>query len=161
MLYKLAIPYVWEEVDNARQLLLLLDAAFENPIDDPEPREVSLLDTVRSSNAFARFDVYAPYVKSLDVYGNKRKRFKITGWKVLIARSRNHVLLPNLHTLVTQTSCDSHGPDQIMWVAAFNSPSLVNLLIAPSELGGGPAISYEAASVVMRTISPQISKLRK
>ncbi|KAG8760484.1 hypothetical protein FRC12_009566 [Ceratobasidium sp. 428] len=162
-LHKPAIPYVWHDVDDVRHLLLLLGEAFENPLGGSkttEPRDVWLVDTIKSNNAFTRFDVYAPHVKTLDVYGSRREHFKIVGWKVLIARARKQALLPNLHTLVTRTSCGSHGPDQLMWVEAFNSPSLINVLITPDKPGMAPTISYEAASAIMRTIEPQVSNLR-
>ncbi|KAG8796178.1 hypothetical protein FRC12_003769 [Ceratobasidium sp. 428] len=48
-----------------------------------------------------------------------------------------------------------------MWIGAFASPSLVNLLITPSEPGRAPTISYEAASVLMKGILPQVPKLEK
>ncbi|KAG8706656.1 hypothetical protein FRC09_002296 [Ceratobasidium sp. 395] len=163
MLYRIGIPYVWGEVDDARHLLLLVDGAFEKMmwgVEKGTPRDVSLVDAFRRSNPFTRFDIYAPHVKSLNVYGRKRKLFKVTGWKALISRARSQALLPNLHTLVMQTSCDRHGPDQPMWVGAFASPSLVNLLITPSEPGEAPTISYEAASVLMKNILPHVSQLQ-
>ncbi|KAG8760485.1 hypothetical protein FRC12_009567 [Ceratobasidium sp. 428] len=164
MLYKIAIPYVWEEVDDARHLLLLLDRASDHPIWSAEKTEspnVNIAWVAERSHPFTRFDIYAPYVKSLDVYGRKRKHFKVIGWKVLITRARNQALLPNLHTLIIQTSCDSHGPDQPMWAAAFASPSLVNLSIIPSKPGETPTISWAAASVLMKHVLPFASKLQK
>ncbi|KAG8706655.1 hypothetical protein FRC09_002295 [Ceratobasidium sp. 395] len=163
-LYKLAIPYVWKNVNNARRLLLLLDRAVEARTpssQQTEPLDVFLLGTMYANNAFARFEVYAPYVKSLDVYGNTRRHFKVIGWKVLIARARNQALLPNLHTIIVQTSYDSCGHDHLMWVETFISPSLVNLAITPDKPGLAPNISYDAASAIMKTILPQVPRLRK
>ncbi|KAG8792088.1 hypothetical protein FRC12_007199 [Ceratobasidium sp. 428] len=164
MLYKIALPYVWEEVEDTRHLLLLLKGASDNSIwsaEKTESPDVNIVWAFERSHPFTRFDIYAPYVKSLDIYGRKRKHFKVLGWKVLITRARNQALLPNLHTLIIQTSCDSHGPDQPMWVAAFASPSLVNLSIVPSEPGETPTISWAAASVLMKHVLPFASKLQK
>ncbi|KAG8702523.1 hypothetical protein FRC08_003436 [Ceratobasidium sp. 394] len=164
ILYKAAIPYVWEHVDSAWYLLLLLDAAFEKPMWDArttEPPEICLLDTHRRNNPFLRFEIYAPYVKSLDVYGRKRKLFDVSGWKVLISRAQQQVLLPNLHTLTIQTLCDSHGPDQLMWIETFASPALTNLLIVPSVPSEAPTISYAAASSIMKTLKPHLPRLQR
>ncbi|KAG8737489.1 hypothetical protein FRC10_008110 [Ceratobasidium sp. 414] len=163
LLYKITIPFVWEHVDGARQLLSLVIAAFEKPGRESRGalREIDLVGSFRIDDPFPRFDIYAPHVRSLNVYGHERNYFKVSGWRVLISHAQERVLLPNLHTLTIQTSCDRHGPDQPMWVGAFASPSLVNLLVVPGG-GSDPAtVSYSAAAFILDSLMTHRPKLQK
>ncbi|KAG8702525.1 hypothetical protein FRC08_003438 [Ceratobasidium sp. 394] len=164
LLYKIAAPYVWEHVDGARHLLALIPWAIETPtygiIGNP-PEEIDLVGSSQFEHPFRRFDIYAPHVRSLDVYGHEGNYFKISGWTVLISHARQRALLPNLHTLTIRTSCDLHGPDQPMWVGAFASPSLVNLLVIPGDPLNLPTISYSAASFILGSLMTHCPRLQK
>ncbi|KAG8719233.1 hypothetical protein FRC09_011446 [Ceratobasidium sp. 395] len=96
--------------------------------------------------------------KSLEEIG---ETFKVLGWKVLVARARQKVLLRNLHTLVIKTTSDTDGPNQPMWIGTFSSPSLVNLLITDGNLWGGPIVSYPAASFAMKSLAAHRPKLER
>ncbi|KAG9074560.1 hypothetical protein FS749_013860 [Ceratobasidium sp. UAMH 11750] len=135
---------------------------FQIPGSWGSPTEINLVESYQADNPFARFDLYRSYIKNLNIYGPKNKLFKVTGWKILIARAQRQALLPNLQTLSIQTTCNSHGPDQPMWVGAFSTPSLVNLLIAPSDLSLAPTVSYPAASMILKSLimhHPKIERL--
>ncbi|KAG8711772.1 hypothetical protein FRC09_020411 [Ceratobasidium sp. 395] len=108
-----------------------------------------------------RFDLYAPHVKHLDVYGPTGVIFKVTGWKVLVARSQRRLLLPNLQTTTIMTTCNSSGPCQPMWVGTFSSPSLVNLEITADNLSNAPTISYHAASFIMKSLTAHCPKIKR
>ncbi|KAG9091024.1 hypothetical protein FS749_000121 [Ceratobasidium sp. UAMH 11750] len=125
------------------------------------PVKIDLVASSRFEHPFPRFDVYAPHVRSLDVYGHEGDYFKISGWTVLISHARQRALLPNLHTLTIQTSCDLHGPDQPLWVGAFASPSLVNLLVIPGGSPNPPAVSYSAASFILDSLVTHRPRLQK
>ncbi|KAG8702524.1 hypothetical protein FRC08_003437 [Ceratobasidium sp. 394] len=166
LLYSAAVPFVWEHVDDARHLLLLLDEAAEQEKRGEwanEPPDIWLSEAFRVDHPFLRFDFYAPYVKSLDVYGRKEKFFKVFGWKVLISRAQKQLLLPSLHTLAIRTSCGAHGPDQPMWIGAFASPSLVNLRVSFEYIDASnhPTISYPAASMIMKSVVAHHPKLER
>ncbi|KAG9091023.1 hypothetical protein FS749_000120 [Ceratobasidium sp. UAMH 11750] len=165
LLYEVALPYVWEHVDGALNLLELMESSYTMPkgyLEQPHT-EIALSDNFYESNPFSRFDVYAPHVKSLDVYGRNRQVFKVTGWAILVSRAHQRVLLPNLHTIVIQTKPreDSFGPDQAMWIGAFASPSLINLLITPSRPRVAPTVSYAAASFILRSVMVHRPALRR
>ncbi|KAG9080177.1 hypothetical protein FS749_008104 [Ceratobasidium sp. UAMH 11750] len=164
LLYEVALPYVWEHVDGALHLLGLLESVYvgsEEYLDEPYT-EIALSNNFYRSNPFLRFNVYAPHVKSLDVYGRNRKLFKVKGWTVLISHARRRVLLPNLHTIILQPGFDdSYGPDQAMWIGAFASPSLVNLLITPSNPFAVPTVSYAAASFVLKHVTAHCPALQR
>ncbi|KAG8774697.1 hypothetical protein FRC12_001864 [Ceratobasidium sp. 428] len=119
-----------------------------------------LEDSQASGSIFARFDFYASYVKYLDIYGPKGETFKVLGWKVLTARTRQKVLLPNLHTLTIRPT--NAPTDQLtMWVGTFSSPSLVNLLITDGNLWDALTVSYWAASSIMKSLAAAHPKLER
>ncbi|KAG8726519.1 hypothetical protein FRC12_023326, partial [Ceratobasidium sp. 428] len=162
-LYDITVPFVWEVVQGAQHLLLLIsEAASYHPTFGEKGLEIYLTESFRAStDIFTRFDFYASHVKYLDVYGPKGETFKVTGWKVLVARAQQKILLPNLHTLVIKTVSDTNGPNQPMWIGTFSSPSLVNLLITDGNLWDTPTVSYPAASFMMKSLAAHQPKLER
>ncbi|CAE6500077.1 unnamed protein product [Rhizoctonia solani] len=145
-IFKVATAFVWSHVDNAQNLLTLLSGTLiiiDNKI--PESRKVAI-GVAASAVDFSRFDFYAPYVKRLTVYGHEAKYFQVSGWSPLMIRANSRPLLPNLLSMVMQTKCDSHGPDQFMWIKAFSGPS-------------PPRVSPLAASAILDTISTRCPRL--
>jgi hypothetical protein len=125
----------------------------------PNPQQI--LATPGSDDS-ARFNLYAPYVKSLNVYGTKLHYYKIIDWRPLCLQRRRGSLLPNLHSLIIHTSCDSHGLDQLMWISVFNSSSLGEYKVVPNNLlGQPPVVSHTAASVILQAILAVHPRLRK
>ncbi|KAG8719232.1 hypothetical protein FRC09_011445 [Ceratobasidium sp. 395] len=159
-LYNIAVPFVWETVCGAQRLLLLVDQAGTYCHNDEQT--IFLKESFRAArNAFARFDFYASHVKYLDVYGPKGKILRVAGWKVLVARARQQVLLPNLHTFIIKTARGTNGLHQSMWVGTFSSPSLVNLLVTDGSLRNTPTVSYPAASFMMKSLVAHYPKIKK
>jgi hypothetical protein len=112
--------------------------------------------------AFTRFRLYAKHIRHLDAFGELGRYYTVSGWQALMLHARRQTLLPNLASLTLHSSSDEHGPDQLMWAAAFASSSLVEFSIVPSVASSGSRISYLAASAVLKTItkrSPRIQKL--
>ncbi|KAG8740175.1 hypothetical protein FRC12_016082 [Ceratobasidium sp. 428] len=163
LLFNVAVPFVWEHVDGAKHLLLLLNAAYEIHYRGANPpfSHTFLTGCVQINDPFVRFDFYAPYVKSLDVCGSKDEMIGVTGWKVLIARSRQKPLLPNLHTLTITSFARLEGPDQPAWVGAFSCPSLINLEVGTSDLRSVLTVSYPAASFIMRSLGARCPKIER
>ncbi|KAG9080600.1 hypothetical protein FRC06_006374 [Ceratobasidium sp. 370] len=60
-----------------------------------------------------------------------------------------------------RTSCGTHGPDQPMWIGAFASASLINLLVTFVDPSNHPTISYPAASMIMKYIAAHRPKLQR
>ncbi|KAG8737488.1 hypothetical protein FRC10_008109 [Ceratobasidium sp. 414] len=110
-------------------------------------------------NPFRRFDLYAPLVRSLDIYGPAYDYVKLSGWWTLISRNRRQPLLPNLLTLGIRSLCHTHGPDQAMWIQALASPSLLNLMITPTTFAG-PTVSYPMASFILKSAVDLCPNLR-
>ncbi|KAF8599983.1 hypothetical protein BDV93DRAFT_511215 [Ceratobasidium sp. AG-I] len=95
--------------------------------------------TLGEGAPFSRFDVYAPHVRSLDVYGSRKNTFKVSGWLQLIIRAQQKLLLPNLRTLIMEIP-----------MTIWNKSHSLDLLI---ESYNPPRISYYAASAVLITLA--------
>ncbi|KAG8687424.1 hypothetical protein FRC11_007257 [Ceratobasidium sp. 423] len=160
-IFKVAAAFVWHHVDGAQNLLMLLSGTLiiiDNK--NPESRKVAI-GVAASAVDFSRFDFYAPYVRRLTVYGHEAKYFRVSGWSPLMIRANSRSLLPNLLSMVMQTKCDSHGPDQFMWIKAFSGPSVLTIQASPSHLLSRtpPRVSPLAASVILDTISTRCPRL--
>ncbi|QRV81355.1 hypothetical protein RhiJN_09370 [Ceratobasidium sp. AG-Ba] len=160
--FKAAAPHVWEYVPGIRYLLCLIDGAVIEPItDDSGAYETISLNRSRSvSQPFARFDLYARFVKELDLYGQTAVYIAISGWWTLISRNRQCGLLPNLHTLVLLHTRHKNGPDQPMWIQALGSPSLVTIFVGPGGLDGHSSISHPMTSLVLKSVLELCPKVR-
>lgn len=118
---------------------------------------------------FSRFDIYAPFVRRLNVYGMTVQHYQVSGWHPLNRRSQSRPLLPNLVSLNLQAASDISGLDQIMWIQTFLSPSLVNIQVAPvlpgspqgSTFSYTPRISPLATSVILQSIVERCPKLMR
>ncbi|KAJ1304106.1 hypothetical protein OPQ81_008509 [Rhizoctonia solani] len=160
-IFKVAVSFVWQHVDGAQNLLMLLTGTLII-IDskNPETRKIAI-GVAASAVDFSRFDSYAPYVRRLTVYGHEAKYFQVSGWSPLMIRRNSRPLLPNLLSMVMQTNCDSHGPDQFMWIKAFSGPSVLTIQASPSHLlsRSPPRVSPLAASAILDTIAAQCPRL--
>ncbi|KAG9083031.1 hypothetical protein FRC07_014033, partial [Ceratobasidium sp. 392] len=113
---------------------------------------IYLASSLAYDTAFGRFDIYAPFVKSLDIYGPSNDFFNTTGWWPLVLRNRQQTLFPKLHTLSIKTSCNPHEHIQLgMWIQALASPSLVNFLVLPIRTDKGPIVSYPMAAFMLKS----------
>ncbi|CAE6361752.1 unnamed protein product [Rhizoctonia solani] len=158
---KVAMAFVWHHVDGAQNLLMLLSGTLiiaDNK--DPDSRKIAI-GVAASAVDFSRFDFYAPFVRRLTVYGHEAKYFQVSGWSPLLIRSNTKPLLPGLLSLVMQTKCDRHGPDQFMWIKTFSGPSLLTIQATPSHLlsRSPPRVSPLAASAILDTIAERCPRL--
>ncbi|CAE6467033.1 unnamed protein product [Rhizoctonia solani] len=162
-IFKVATAFVWQHVDGAQHLLVLLSGTLiimDNK--NPDTRKIAI--GVASSNVdFSKFDFYAPYVRRLTVYGHEAKYFQVSGWAPLMVRASTKPLLPNLLSMVMQTKCDIHGPDQFMWIKAFCSPSMLTIQASPSHLlsRSPPRVSPLAASAILDAISTRCPRIMR
>ncbi|CCO31521.1 hypothetical protein BN14_05566 [Rhizoctonia solani AG-1 IB] len=160
-IFKVAAAFVWHHVNGAQNLLLLLSGTLIiNDSNNPELRKVAI-GVAAASVDFSRFDLYASYVRRLTIYGSEAKYFQVSGWAPLMIRANSKMLLPNLLSMVIQTKCDSHGPDQVMWIKAFSGPSLLTIQAIPGHLLSRtpPRVSPLAASVILDTIAERCPRL--
>ncbi|KAG9094913.1 hypothetical protein FRC06_010346, partial [Ceratobasidium sp. 370] len=151
----------WEQVDNARVLFALVGIISVHSDRSEDFKDEPTISLDGSSN-FERFDIYAPFVKHLDVYGKRRKHFKLSEWHTLFRRARKGPLLPNLVSLTLNATDFYFAVDQMLWISAFASPSLLRFTpihVRHSEMS---LISSLAASIILKTLnerSPHIQSL--
>lgn len=80
---------------------------------------------------FTRFEVYAPFVKVLEVY-KKGGYFEISGWRTISVKTEEGPLLPQLSSLAVRPppTCHTQG---LMWITSLLSPTLRCLRLTGAE----------------------------
>ncbi|KAG8796171.1 hypothetical protein FRC12_003762 [Ceratobasidium sp. 428] len=158
LLFDVTVPFIWEHVDGAKNLIALLAPIYESP----SAKKIILKEKASKPDAFSRFDFYAPHVKSLDVYGHKKSSLSIDGWPVLISRAQQRPLLPNLEKLIIKAGNHPDGANQPFWMAAFASPTLTVLSIHPPTYSPlSPIIPHRAAAFIMHFLMRSRPKLKR
>ncbi|CAE6478277.1 unnamed protein product [Rhizoctonia solani] len=113
-----ATPVIWKDVIGIHHLLALFP--------DAEVKHIgvtTIIIRLPPSLDFTRFDIYAPLVKSLDLYGDSKHSYDFTGWGTLNQRQRP--LLPYLSSLTMRGAGGSRGSgDQLMWTTLLASSTL-------------------------------------
>ncbi|KAG8741136.1 hypothetical protein FRC10_003280 [Ceratobasidium sp. 414] len=176
--FLIAASRVWEKVDNARVLLKLIQTkSLHTPcyLDFKDEAVIvsfywwggvvndyndSLLQNLDDPVNFQRFDVYAPLVKHLDVYGRARKHFKVTAWHTLLRRTHERPLLPNLLSLTLHASNSRFAIDQVLWVSAFASPSLVQFTPVHVRNSDNCLVSDSTASTILKTLNERCPSIK-
>jgi hypothetical protein len=115
---------------------------------------------------FSRFDLYAPFVQSLYVFGgggrSKREDFGIdASWQTLIFRARQSPLLPNLTTLTLDEAFEKDD-EPALWVSAFASKSLKSFYVrklAPKASGVTSSLTSVLLGLVTQSC-PDLQNIR-
>ncbi|KAG9120703.1 hypothetical protein FRC07_003692, partial [Ceratobasidium sp. 392] len=112
-----------------------------------------LIMRIRSSPPvdFSRFDLYAPFVHTLHVYGlaPDYQYFKVTG----SLPARNQPLLPNLKSIILRSPDAVYWQDQLAWVGSFVSPTLVDVRVIAEDARSPTLIPSLVADVVVDTLA--------
>ncbi|KAG9091034.1 hypothetical protein FS749_000118 [Ceratobasidium sp. UAMH 11750] len=109
-----------------------------------------------------RFNLYAPFVKSLEVYDTSAEHYETRSWNCLLALSSQQTLLPNLVSLTLTTDCDDCCWDLVFWVRIFASRSLTRVASIPVLPRDPPEISHLAVSMTLKWLvehSPHLQSL--
>ncbi|CAE6421061.1 hypothetical protein ACGC1H_006692 [Rhizoctonia solani] len=113
-----ATPVIWKHMVGIHHLLALFP--------DAEIKQIGVSTiTIRlpPSLDFTRFDIYAPLVKSLDLYGDSKHSYDFASWSTLNQRQRP--LLPHLSSLTMRGVSGSRGSgDQLIWTKLLASSTL-------------------------------------
>ncbi|KAG8764395.1 hypothetical protein FRC12_008113 [Ceratobasidium sp. 428] len=102
------LPSIWEQVVGVHNLLKLLPGvSFEVKEDTSEPKLSSIQkafsivvqpELAEAATDFTRFDLYAQFVKRLEIYSPAVSSYQVNGndWRQLSEQAKRRVLLPNL-----------------------------------------------------------------
>ncbi|KAG8791169.1 hypothetical protein FRC12_009994 [Ceratobasidium sp. 428] len=157
--FPIAASRIWAEVDNARVLLALVGI---NPVGNnhyESSKDHSHIELSRSSD-FKRFNVYAPLVRLLMVYGKEHRHFKVSNWHILFRRARKGPLLPNLFSIILSALDSAFAVDQMLWVTAFASPSLIQFRPIYIRDSNKAHVSELAAAIILKTISDRCPNMQ-
>lgn len=128
--FDIVAPIVWERVEGVHHLLKLLPGvtAVESIRPTRDGFIIITLPTVLEDNHFDRFDLYARFVKYLEIYPGtpfpKTNGYSFKGWPRFLNHVRNRTLLPNLLELNLTIRSSPSSNEQFLWIRAFLSPSL-------------------------------------
>ncbi|KAG8699945.1 hypothetical protein FRC12_022667 [Ceratobasidium sp. 428] len=160
--FKVSTAFVWSNVDGGQFLLSLLGGTRIVDVQNTPGLKKIVIGIASSSHVdFSRFEIYAPYVRRLSVYGPGPvgHYYQVDGWEHLILRAQQRPLLPNLLSIILQSSCDGHGSDQLLWIKTFISPSLINIQATPHSVSSPPCVTSLMADVIMDSIAERCPRL--
>ncbi|CAE6437891.1 unnamed protein product [Rhizoctonia solani] len=159
-LFTRAIPTAWASVSDVSQLLLLFEEATCTVRNDPngEFMELKLPETLDKTRA-ARFEFYAPFVKSLEIFQDNDQRISVLNPRSLIEFAHNRDLLPNLKCLELSTIWNRRS-NFVFWVNIFASRSLGEVLIISPQDGEVEFPSETLASNLMSALGQRCPNIR-
>ncbi|KAG9123956.1 hypothetical protein FRC07_013368 [Ceratobasidium sp. 392] len=169
-LFPIIASRVWREVE-AQAIMDLIVETSQSALDgsDVSQSTVRLFDYVlvmletnlivlqprlqqESTVDFTRFDMYAPFVKQLRVYGRTARYFKGERRRICIHRAQEGVLLPNLTSVTLLTSDLTPDSAALFWLDLFLTPSLRELRIQPAVMTETAWVSYSVASDILEKL---------
>lgn len=161
--FPLAIPFAWENVKDVSRLFDLLG---EDVVSTYEGEEEPLITELKlpeplDEKAFARFNIYAPFVKNLEIFRCEYQQFVMANSQSLIDFAQTCELLPNLVSLTLQAD-NTRRLGYLFWTRIFASRSMLNIQAIYGKYDVMPVTSTERESVLMRTIvsrCPNVQKL--
>ncbi|KAG9092423.1 hypothetical protein FRC06_000105, partial [Ceratobasidium sp. 370] len=171
-----AAPLVWNHVDDITDLLRLFPSLSFSRTNNEVYSVVSVksfsvrvaarnnaLQAFNGSNLdFSRFNVYAPFVTSVEIY--RKHYFFLTGWSALVSSFDRRPILPKLSSLIIHSHvvpC-SQIVFYVGWINWLLSPSLTGILVHGSAGELGKAVSPMEASVILQAIAegcPHLERL--
>ncbi|KAF8604361.1 hypothetical protein BDV93DRAFT_101802 [Ceratobasidium sp. AG-I] len=158
--FKQGAPHVWRRLHTPQPLLFLL----------PGTKKVTkqhnnvYIELPSPSVDFSRFDFYARFVQTLEIFGPSNERghsneFQIdASWQTLLFRAQQLTLLPNLRELKLNKTFGSDD-DPALWLTAFLSPSVKTFGFESVKLYTNAASSM--ASVALRLATQTCSDLER
>ncbi|KAG8715541.1 hypothetical protein FRC09_016527, partial [Ceratobasidium sp. 395] len=83
---------------------------------------------------FTRFDLYARFVKRLEVFSPNTSGYQVKRWRQLSEQAQRRVFLPSLLELTIAPSSSLH-PNVFLWIRTFISPSLTSIVVEAESEG--------------------------
>ncbi|KAG8683715.1 hypothetical protein FRC08_014121 [Ceratobasidium sp. 394] len=147
---------IWERVKGIHILMGLLPGAYR-PFPKPTGAELSRPEdfTLRTD----RFNIYAPFVKHLEICGISGENSKIPNLDGLIALSNQQILLPNLVSLTMMPCSTVCFWNWVFWIRIFACESLVTVVSTPPVPSVVPEVSHLATSVALKWIVDHCPRL--
>ncbi|KAG8761234.1 hypothetical protein FRC12_009437 [Ceratobasidium sp. 428] len=153
------VPLVWQEVVGVQNLLKLLPGVSFNATGEARIQGTVVVSSdLENVTRFARFDLYAQFVKYLKLFSPDISSYIVTGWRHLSELTKRRVLLPNLLELsVTASYPLGFIKNPFLWIRMFLSPSLTSIVVE----GPGTVIEEGWEIGIILSISHNCSELTK
>ncbi|KAG8716725.1 hypothetical protein FRC08_008924 [Ceratobasidium sp. 394] len=151
--FSFAAPLIWRDVEGVHNLLALLPGV-EITLSDPILKRVKHMEIRdQGSRDLTRFHIYAPFVRSLEIYGEDVEEYKITNRKALAQCAKDTPFLPNLVRLTLTSLFAITGQSQLFWIRTFLSPSLLEILVVGKPIEELPLIQMSLVPSLLQHIS--------
>ncbi|KAG9121438.1 hypothetical protein FRC07_002606 [Ceratobasidium sp. 392] len=113
------------------------------------------------SRDFTRFKLYAPFVRSLEIYGKDDMEYEFAQWKKLGQYAKAEPLLPNLVQLTLAAPFLIKSQQQLLWIRTFLAPTILEIRVFRS-VDESPLMHMPTVLSLLKhvsTIVPQIQQL--
>ncbi|KAG8718682.1 hypothetical protein FRC08_004684 [Ceratobasidium sp. 394] len=147
---------IWSEVE-AQVILDLIDEAPVQRSNKPACSNPMVNSTVD----FARFNIYAPFVRRLRVYGRTARYFKGERRRICTQWARQGTLLPNVTSVTLLTSDLYPDSESLFWFDLFLIPSLQELSVQPVARNHTAWVSYEATTSILGKLITTCSAIER
>ncbi|KAG8743755.1 hypothetical protein FRC10_011475 [Ceratobasidium sp. 414] len=147
---------IWREVE-AQVIMDLVSEPLELRGNEPD----CLKAVVNSTVNFARFDIYAPFVRQLRVHGRTARYFKGERRRICTQRAQQGMLLPNVTSLTLLTSDLYPNSEALFWLDLFLIPSLQELSVKPVARNFTAWVSYQAAADILGKLITTCSAIER
>ncbi|KAG8775018.1 hypothetical protein FRC12_001708 [Ceratobasidium sp. 428] len=149
-LFQTIMPLLWERVEGLGQIFALLPA---NDTKNEEGQSQTLTE-----NDLSRFNVYAFWIKQLEVCKNYKTPKYVPQSNALSRYSATRTLLPNITSI--SSTCSAHSAS-ISWVLPFLSPSLIRLEFFNFSHICHPELAMVDSLALLHVLSETCPKLQK
>ncbi|KAG9128427.1 hypothetical protein FRC07_012535 [Ceratobasidium sp. 392] len=147
---------VWKEVE-AQVIMDLIVEVSRNKLDESDVSRSNEESTVD----FTRFNMYAPFIKQLRVYGRTAHYFKGERRRICTQRAQEGILLSNVTSVTLLTSDLNPGSAALFWLDLFLMPSLRELSVRPAVKTGTAWVSYSVASDILENLVTVCSTIER
>ncbi|KAG9102658.1 hypothetical protein FRC07_010185 [Ceratobasidium sp. 392] len=155
-LFPIIASRVWREVE-AQAIMDLIVETSQSALDESDVSR----STEESAVDFTRFDVYAPFIRKLRVYGRTDRYFKGERRRICTRRAREGALLPNLTSVTLLTSDLAPGSAALFWLDLFLKPSLRELSVKPAAKTETAWVSYSVAAGILEKLITTCSAVER
>ncbi|KAG9123957.1 hypothetical protein FRC07_013369 [Ceratobasidium sp. 392] len=151
---------VWREVEAQVMMDLIIEVS-QNKLDESDVSRGTPRSQEESAVDFTRFDVYAPFIRQLRVYGRTARYFKGERRRICTRRAREGALLPNLTSVTLLTSDLTPDSAALFWLDLFLMPSLRELSVKPAVKTEIAWVSYSVASDILEKLVTTCSAVER
>ncbi|KAG8756250.1 hypothetical protein FRC12_010633 [Ceratobasidium sp. 428] len=147
---------VWREIEAQVIMDLIVETSRAGVIGSGDSSHI-----VDPAFDFTRFDIYAPFVRQLRVYGRTARYFNPDRRRICIRRADEGLLLPNVTSVTLLTSDLDADSAAVFWLDLFLLPSLRELNVKPATKTSTAWVSYSVASRILGGLTTTCSDIER